>query len=39
MGEWGPKSILVGYDGSEGSSMAADLAASVASKLGPEWWW
>lgn len=34
MGEWGPKSILVGYDGSEGSRMAADLAATVASKFG-----
>ena len=34
MGEWGPKSILVGYDGSEGSLMAVDLAATVASKFG-----
>jgi nucleotide-binding universal stress UspA family protein len=34
MGEWGPKSILVGYDGSDGSSMAVDLAATVAAKFG-----
>jgi nucleotide-binding universal stress UspA family protein len=34
MGDWGPKSILVGYDGSEGARMAADLAANVASKFG-----
>lgn len=34
MGEWGPKSILVGYDGSDGSRMAIDLAANVASKFG-----
>lgn len=33
MGEWGPKSILVGYDGSEGSRMAVDLAATMASKF------
>ena len=34
MAEWGPKNILVGYDGSEGARLAVDLAANVASKFG-----
>lgn len=34
MEQWQPKTIVLGYDGTDGSERAADLAASLALKYG-----